>query len=85
MNCTITNNDMVTDAYQSGMAQPAVLAVYSDTVQDQSSVLYSWSRYQVTGGCRGENGFSLACVSVCSGAGGRGETAAHVSLTWTVQ
>lgn len=47
MNCTISTNEMVTDAYPNGMAQPAVLAVYFDKAQDVGSVLYSWSRYQV--------------------------------------
>lgn len=47
MDCTVSTNDMVTDAYPNGMAQPCVLVVLSDKAQNVGSVLYKWSRWQV--------------------------------------
>lgn len=47
MGCTVCLNDIVTDAYPHGMAQPCVLAVRADDAQDQTSVLYKWDRWQV--------------------------------------
>lgn len=54
---------MVTSAYPNGMAQPCVLAVYTDEAQDESSVLFKHTRWQVRG--------AAACLLVfcfsCSG------------------
>lgn len=47
MECTLSMNDMVKDSYPHGMAQPCVLAVLSDDAQDEGSVLFKWSRWQV--------------------------------------
>ena len=47
MECTVSRNAMVTDAYPHGMAQPCVLAVYGDEAQDEGSVLFKWNQWQV--------------------------------------
>jgi len=54
MECTMSMNDMVKDAYPHGMAQPCVLAVVSDDAQDEGSVLFKWSRWQVRAQRRAE-------------------------------
>ncbi len=65
MECTLSMNDMVKDAYPHGMAQPCVLAVLSDDAQDEGSVLFKWSRWQVR---------SVSCVTQC----GEGESPLRV-------
>lgn len=47
MGCTITRNDITTEAYPDGMAQPCVLAVRTDDAQNEDSVLYKWCQWQV--------------------------------------
>ncbi|CAM9780774.1 unnamed protein product, partial [Hapterophycus canaliculatus] len=46
MGCTIARQDIVTEAYPEGMAQPCVLAVYGDDRQSEDSVLYKWCQWQ---------------------------------------
>eukprot|EP00903_Cladosiphon_okamuranus_P017306 g15946.t1 len=52
MGCTVSRNAMVTDAYPNGMAQPCVLAVYSDEAQDEGSVLFKWNQWQTIASMR---------------------------------
>eukprot|EP00752_Nemacystus_decipiens_P015564 g13887.t1 len=52
MDCMVSRNAMVTDAYPHGMAQPCVLAVYGDEAQDEGSVLFKWNQWQTIASMR---------------------------------
>ncbi|CAM9500538.1 unnamed protein product [Ectocarpus sp. 13 AM-2016] len=52
MGCTVNRNDMVKDSYPHGMAQPCVLAVFTDDAQDEGSVLFRWNQWQTIASMR---------------------------------
>ncbi|CAN0075393.1 unnamed protein product, partial [Ectocarpus sp. 8 AP-2014] len=52
MGCTVNRNDVVTDSYPHGMAQPCVLAVFTDDAQDEGSVLFRWNQWQTIASMR---------------------------------
>ncbi|CAM9393038.1 unnamed protein product [Scytosiphon promiscuus] len=58
MGCTIARNDIVTEAYPDGMAQPCVLAVRSDDAQNEHSVLYKWCQWQTIASMKHEDAWA---------------------------